>query len=132
MGLLSKITGKEEKDSAKLEQASVKQKIHREVRTKGDTGLAFQILKNAHVSEKGNWLTSNSKYVFKVDKKANKIEIKRAIESVYDVHVMDVNVINTAGKRRRTGRTFGRTSDWKKAIVTLKPGDKIAGLTEGI
>jgi len=75
--------------------------------------------KNSRLKEKGN------KYVFEVDRNANKIEIKKAIEEIFDVTVLSVNTINVLGKVRRRGRTVGKRPDWKKAIVTLKEGDKI-------
>ncbi|OGE83586.1 MAG: 50S ribosomal protein L23 [Candidatus Doudnabacteria bacterium RIFCSPLOWO2_01_FULL_44_21] len=90
------------------------------------------MLYHHHLSEKTNQFSQSGRYVFRVSKKANKIEVKKAIESVYDVHVVKVNMINTPGKVRRQGRTFGRTQDWKKAIVTLKTGEQISGLAEGV
>ncbi|OGE74469.1 MAG: 50S ribosomal protein L23 [Candidatus Doudnabacteria bacterium RIFCSPLOWO2_02_FULL_42_9] len=76
--------------------------------------------------------STTGRYVFRVDRNANKIEVKKAIEKVYDVHVVKVNIANVQGKSRRQGRVMGRTQDWKKAIVTLKQGEKISGLAEGI
>jgi len=99
---------------------------------KEDTGRAHHILHNYHLSEKSNLLSTTGRYVFRVSKKANKLEVKKAIEKVYDVHVTDVNIVNTQGKARRQGIVAGRTSDWKKAIVTLRDGEKISGLAEGI
>jgi len=69
--------------------------------------------------EKGN------KYSFKVNLNANKIEIKNAVETMFGVSVIRVNILNKMGKSRRMGWNFGKTSRWKKAIVTLKEGDKI-------
>jgi large subunit ribosomal protein L23 len=103
-----------------------------EVKLKEDTGTAHRILHNYHLSEKTNQFSNDGRYVFRVAKNANKITVKKAVESVYDVHVANVNILNTPGKVRRQGRTYGRTSDWKKAIVTLKPGEKITGLAEGV
>jgi large subunit ribosomal protein L23 len=68
---------------------------------------------------------SNNQYAFVVDGVANKIEIKRAIELKYEVKVLDVNTMNVRGKVKRMGRFVGKRADWKKAIVTLKAGDKI-------
>ena len=99
---------------------------------KENTGRAHQILHRHHLSEKTNRFSSIGRYVFKVAKTTNKIEVKKAIEAVYDVHVTKVNMINVTGKKRRQGRSFGRTQDWKKAIVTLKTGERIAGLAEGV
>lgn len=68
--------------------------------------------------------TLNS-YVFEVSPAANKIEIRRAVEELFDVKVVKVNVQNRRGKRKRIGRSIGFSKDVKQAIVTLKPGDKI-------
>ncbi|MBI3952336.1 MAG: 50S ribosomal protein L23 [Candidatus Doudnabacteria bacterium] len=105
------------------------EKVERKL--KENTGRAHLILMSGHLSEKANMLSNLNRYVFKVAKNSNKIEIKKAVEGTYDVRVIKVNVIRNIGKVRRMGRTFGQTSDWKKAIVTLKEGDKIQGLIEG-
>ena len=68
---------------------------------------------------------AHNQYAFVVDGKANKIEIKRAIELKYNVTVLDVNTMNVRGKTKRMGRFEGKRADWKKAVVTLKAGDKI-------
>jgi large subunit ribosomal protein L23 len=99
---------------------------------KEDTGMAHRILHRHHLSEKTNQFSNSGRYVFKVAQTANKIEVKKAIESVYDVHVSAVNMINVTGKKRRQGRSVGRTQDWKKAVVTLKAGERISGLAEGV
>lgn len=99
---------------------------------KENTGRAHHVLKHTHLSEKTNQLASLGRYVFKVDTTANKIEVKKAVEQVYDVHVVSVNMVTVSGKRRRQGRVMGRTQDWKKAIVTLKEGERILGLSEGV
>ena len=99
---------------------------------KEDTGRAHRILQRHHLSEKTNQFSSTGRYVFKVAPTANKIEVKNAIEKVYEVHVVKVNMLNVSGKKRRYGKSFGRTSDWKKAIVTLKTGERISGLAEGV
>ena len=66
-----------------------------------------------------------NKYVFEVDKRANKSEISKAIEQVYKVKVKDVNTMIMSGKWRKVRFKPGKTPDWKKAIVTLRQGDKI-------
>jgi len=99
---------------------------------KENTGRAHRVLRNYHLSEKSNMFSQSGRYVFRVDRHTNKIEVKKAVESVYDVHVQSVNMISVKGKSRRQGRSIGRTSDWKKAIVTLKPGEKISSLAEGV
>jgi large subunit ribosomal protein L23 len=78
------------------------------------------------ISEKGSLLTEGANQVlFKVRPDANKIEIKRAVESLFKVKVERVRVARDLGKIRRIGRSMGRRSDWKKAYVTLREGDKI-------
>jgi large subunit ribosomal protein L23 len=68
---------------------------------------------------------ANNKLAFEVDRRANKIEIKNAVEKIFKVQVVDVHTINYFGKRKRLGRFAGRRPHWKKAIVTLKPGQKV-------
>jgi large subunit ribosomal protein L23 len=68
-----------------------------------------------------------NKLTFRVDIKANKIEIRKAIEDIFKVKVLGVNTIRVRGKEKRLGRTQGRRPDWKKAVVTLAPGEKISG-----
>ena len=78
------------------------------------------------ISEKGSLLTEAANQVmFKVRPDANKIEIKRAVETLFKVKVEKVRVARYLGKIRRVGRSMGRRSDWKKAYVTLREGDKI-------
>ncbi|MCX7784911.1 MAG: 50S ribosomal protein L23 [candidate division WOR-3 bacterium] len=81
------------------------------------------------VTEKSERLKAdNSQYVFEVGRKYNKIDIKRAVEEVFRVKVEKVRVMNYYGKPKRMGVFQGRRSEWKKAIVTLKPGQKIESL----
>lgn len=74
---------------------------------------------------------TQNKVAFEVRKDANKIEIKKAIEEILKVKVDSVNVLRIEGKKKRLGRFEGRKNDWKKAIVTLKPGEKL-NLFEGL
>ncbi len=88
---------------------------------------ALQTVKGLQITEKGTTqLAGQNKYLFKVDPAANKIEIKRAVEDFFKVKVLKVNTMNYDGKphRERTLK-YGRKPDWKRAIVTLKAGDKI-------
>mgnify|MGYP001156661783 CR=1 FL=1 len=79
------------------------------------------------ITEKtGNQLATNNTYTFKVSINANKIEIAKAIEHIFAVKVLAVNTIRMMGKPKRLGRYNGKRPDWKKAIVTLREGDKIA------
>ena len=71
------------------------------------------------VPEKSNDELQQGKYTFKVNKKATKVEIAKAIEKLFEVKVLKVNTMNVSGKGKRMGRYVGKTSDWKKAIVTI-------------
>lgn len=86
----------------------------------------YQIIKKPLHSEKSveDRETANT-FHFRVDKKANKIQIKEAIEKLFDVKILDVRTINRSGKKRRNRNKVFKTSSWKKAIVTLKEGDRI-------
>lgn len=134
MGLFTKTKPKQDKASdEKNVLGMVKEpKSAQTVVLKENTGRAHMVLKSHHLSEKTNLLAQNGRYVFVVAKSTNKIEVKKAVESVYEVHVASVNMVNVQGKARRQGRSRGFTSDWKKAVVTLKAGERIAALSEGV
>lgn len=87
--------------------------------------MNIEIIKAPVVTEKTNNLASENVYVFKVDKKANKTEIKQVIEKKFNVKVESVNTVNVSGKKRRVGRYTGYTSSYKKAYVKLKEGSTI-------
>ncbi|OPL11895.1 MAG: 50S ribosomal protein L23 [Firmicutes bacterium ML8_F2] len=83
------------------------------------------------ISEKSSDLMEDSKYTFVVSGKANKIEIKRALEEIFEVKVEAVNTINYKGKRKRLGRyPEGKQPSWKKAVITLAEGSKPIELFE--
>ena len=87
----------------------------------------YDIIQNVHLTEKSSILSEKgNQYVFRVSTTANKVQIRQAIEKLFKKKVVRVNTCNVGGKAKR-GRTQhpGRTRDWKKAIVTLAPGDKI-------
>lgn len=148
MSILDRIKGKKEDSKPKVAKKSKKESPKEDVLNmveepktqsetkpavlKADTGRAHHILHNYHLSEKSNWLSTAGRYVFRVAKNTNKLEVKKAVEKVYDVHVVSVNIVNIYGKTRRQGAASGRTSDWKKAYVTLKEGERISGLAEGV
>ncbi|MCX6740575.1 MAG: 50S ribosomal protein L23 [Candidatus Parcubacteria bacterium] len=92
---------------------------------KGESDYAFRILSKALITEKATNLVGLNKYSFKVNKSANKIEVKNAMKALYGVEPVSVNIINERGKRISYGRIKGKKSNWKKAIVTLKKGEKI-------
>lgn len=81
--------------------------------------------KSTQLQEEGNWLA------FRVNPGANKIQIKKAIEKIFNVTVLQVNTVNVRGKSRRFGRTMGVSKNWKKAMLRLKDGDKIE-MFEGV
>jgi len=85
----------------------------------------YDIIQTLVRTEKGSMLEPQRKYVFQVSSRANKISIKKAVETIYNVKVHDVNCLVVPGKRKRVRQEFGHTSQWKKAIVTLKEGNKI-------
>jgi large subunit ribosomal protein L23 len=86
-----------------------------------------EIIQTASLTEKSTLLTEkHNKYVFRVSPRANKIQIKNAIERLFQKKVLDVNTCNYAGKKKRERtQNYGRKAHWKKAIVTLKEGEKI-------
>jgi len=88
----------------------------------------FDIIDTAHLTEKATLLSeTHNKYVFRVHPLANKLQIKQAVETLFKKSVVSVNTANYAGKLKRQRTVhYGRTANWKKAIVTLKEGDKIA------
>lgn len=90
------------------------------------------LIKGPIITEKTHSLRqADNKVTLKVDVKANKIEIRKAVEAVFKVKVLAVNTVHMKGKKKRLGRTQGVRPDWKKAIVTLAPGEKLKGF-EGV
>lgn len=86
----------------------------------------YEVLRRPIISEKATLLQKGNKYVFEVARETNKAQIKQAIELAFKVKVSKVNVITTPGKTKRMGRREVTSSPWKKAVVTLGPGDKIS------
>lgn len=84
-----------------------------------------RILIKPIITEKAMNLSASGKYVFEVAPKTNKTEIKKAIKLLYKVNPIKVNIIKVKGKKVQYGKARGRTKNWKKAIVTLKKGEKI-------
>ena len=91
----------------------------------------YQVIVRPLITEKATILTGEHKYAFEVVRRANKNQIRDAVELAFNVHVVKVNTMNVRGKSRRTGRLYTRTRAWKKAIVTLVEGDTIQ-VFEGI
>jgi len=92
---------------------------------------AYGIIMRPLITEKAQILAGQSKYAFEVDKRANKLQIKEAVEVAFGVKVKAVNTMTMKGKMRRYGRRETKQPDWKKAVVTLAPGEKIE-LFEGV
>lgn len=91
----------------------------------------YKVLQRPLVTEKNSALQAQGKYAFKVAEEANKEQIKQAVEKAFKVTVTGVNVMTVPGKRRRMRGREVMSPSWKKALVTLKPGDKIE-LFEGV
>ncbi len=91
----------------------------------------YAVLRRPLITEKNTILQAQGKYAFEIAREANKPQIKQAVEKAFKVKVLAVNVMTVPAKTRRVGRRQVLTQSWKKAIVTLKPGDKIE-LFEGV
>ncbi len=113
---LGKILKKEEK--AELKKSEKKILPKRKVATYG-------ILKSPHVTEKATDLTKQNQYVFNIWPRANKTEVRKAIESLYNVDVLKVRITKIPRKKRRLAKTIGWRKGYKKAIIKLKEGQKI-------
>ena len=85
----------------------------------------LKVLQAPHVSEKATILAENGQFVFKVARDATKREIKAAVETLFEVEVLSVTTLNQKGKSKRFGAIEGRRNHWKKAYVSLKPGQDI-------
>ncbi len=87
----------------------------------------YEVLKRPILTEKSNYQADAlHRYTFEVDRRANKHQVRQAVETIFKVTVLEVNIMNVRGKQRRLGRRVGHTPDWKKAIVTLSPGQSIS------
>ena len=86
---------------------------------------SYAVLNSLLRTEKGVLQAKDNKYFFSVRKEANKIQIKKAVEDIYKVKVLDVNTGVMPGKLKRVRAQQGKTAEWKKAVVTLKDGQKI-------
>jgi large subunit ribosomal protein L23 len=93
----------------------------------------YKIILRPVITEKSSWLKERNREVcFEVDPRANKIEIKEAIEKLFKVKVERVRVVKKTGKKKRVGRNEGWTKDWKKAYVKLKEGEKMIEYFEAV
>lgn len=91
----------------------------------------FEVIRRPLVTEKNTSLQAQGKYAFEVAREANKNQVKQAVEKAFKVNVTAVNIISVRGRERRVGRRMVTGSSWKKAVVTLKTGDKIQ-IFEGV
>ena len=85
----------------------------------------YDVLRRPVITEKSSLLQEGGRYVFEVASKANKVQIRQAVEKAFSVNVTTVNVMTVRGKRKRYGNRPTARPSWKKAIVTLKQGDRI-------
>jgi large subunit ribosomal protein L23 len=85
----------------------------------------YDVLRRPIITEKGTAQLALGKYTFEVDTRSNKKQIRDAVEKIFKVNVVDVNVSIMPSKTRRVGRRHGQTPEWKKAVVTLREGQRI-------
>jgi large subunit ribosomal protein L23 len=86
----------------------------------------YKVIKEPHITEKGSIQKElKNQIAFKVDRRANKVEIRQAVEALFKTRVLSVKTMRMRGKKRRLGRYAGKRADWKKAIVRLAPGENI-------
>ena len=91
----------------------------------------YHIIRRALITEKSTIAKDENKYVFEVDRRANKIEVAKAVEGLFKVKVLNVHVMNVTGKKKRVGKILGEKRSWKKAVVTVAPGSRIE-IYEGV
>ena len=93
----------------------------------------YQVLRRPILTEKSDYQRDDNQYVFEVDRQANKLQIKEAVEIIFDVQVLKVNTMVMKPKRRRLGRKLVQARPaWKRAVVTLAPGERIQDFFEGV
>ena len=117
--------GKKKKKEVKPEKKEEAKKVVAPKIKNDGNALAYSVIVNQHITEKASDMVALNKYVFKVFKDANKKKVRDAVESLYNVTVENVQMINIPSKKIRVGRFEGRKTGYKKAIVTLRKGDKI-------
>ena len=93
---------------------------------------AYDVIITPVITEQSMDVAADKKYTFKVAVDANKTEVKHAVEEIFGVEVAKVNTLNVNGRNKRVGRYFGKTADWKKAIITLTEGSKTIEFFEGM
>jgi len=124
-----KIKKEEERRQEEIKSVKKPKEIKKEVVPKKEKrtviGEAYRIIGAPRVTEKATDLAKGNQYVFRVFAKANKTEIKKAVEDLYNVDVLNVEIIRVPRKRRRLGRISGWRKGYKKAIIRIKEGQKI-------
>jgi len=124
-----KAAKKTEKSTQKVKPIEADKKpepisVAKSIKTKTGS-FAFEAIKQPHISEKATYLSEKDQYVFEISPNYNKNEVKKAIEGIYGVNVLSVNMIKIPPKKRRIGRTEGFRKGYSKAIVRIKEGQKI-------
>lgn len=116
---------KKQKQQKKVEKASSHISTAKSSTAKGGINFSYEAIKQPHISEKATNLSEANQYTFEVLPNYNKHEIKNAIEGIYGVNVLSVNIIKIPSKKRRLGKTEGFRKAYKKAIIKIKEGQKI-------
>jgi len=111
-------------EEEKPKRETVSEKKPRKIKEK-KSDIAYRVLKAPQITEKATNLAEKNQYVFKVYPETNKIEIKKAIEDLYNVDISSVRIIKVKPKKRRLGKISGWRAGYKKAIVKIKAGQKI-------
>src|SRR3989339_245051 len=119
---------KKNKEEKKQQSENKSQKLDKKSKNYGN---AYKVLIKPLITEKAASFGVNNKYIFEVSKDANKIEIVKAINEVYGVSPIKVNIVNKLGKKVRSGRIMGQRKNWKKAVITLPKG-KTINIYEGV
>ena len=109
------------KSEVKTEKKTEKNESNK---TKGSK-FSYEAVKQPHISEKASYLAEKDQYTFEVSPNFNNTEIKKSVEGIYGVDVLSVNMISIPAKKRRLGKTQGFRKAYKKAVVTIKEGQKI-------
>jgi len=125
---LDKTQGKPVKKTEKVSVAKIEKKEAAQKtpsRKSKNIKFSYETIEQPHISEKASYLSEKDQYIFEVSPNYNKNEIKNAVEGIYNVDVLSVNVIKIPAKKRRLGKTEGFRKAYKKAGVKIKEGQKI-------
>ncbi|MBI4049866.1 MAG: 50S ribosomal protein L23 [Candidatus Doudnabacteria bacterium] len=132
MGIFGKKTKPEETKTAEEIKPEVSRSASASTKADKKARTGKQVLVRPLLSEKATRLAAAGQYVFAVMRGSNKPEIKKDIERLYSVHVESVNIVNMPGKKRRYGKSQGKTSEWRKAVIKVRAGEKIPGILESV